>query len=106
MYYLNDKHPEYEYALYCRVGSATPYIVPRKFNDMSDVLRFIDELEKRHNRYHQIFFIDNDFYENKYSINHNGTYYKFLRRKVFDWEEFIADEGTINRVKIIQLYKG
>lgn len=91
MYFLNDKHPEYEYVLYCRHSDAIPYI-SRTFDSFPDVLRYIEELEKRHNHYHQIFYIDNDFYENKYSININGTYYKFLRRPVADWEEFTEKE--------------
>ena len=91
MYYLNDKHPKYEYALYCRHGQGIPFIA-RTFDDIYEVKRFIQEVEKRHNHYHQIFYIDNDFYENQYSINLNGTYYKFLRRPVSDWQEFEAEE--------------
>lgn len=91
MYFLNDKHPRYEYALYCRHGTACPFIV-RTFDDIYQVYRHIEELEKRHNRFHQIFYIDNDFYKNHYSINQNGTYYKFLRRPVSDWQEFEIGE--------------
>ena len=91
MYYLNDKHPKYEYCLYVRVGQALPYIA-NKFSDISDVYRFITQIEKRHNHYRQIFYIDNDFYQNKYSLEAGGTYYKFLRRPVFDWEEFSEGE--------------
>lgn len=102
MYYLNDEHPEYEYALYCRVGSATPYIV-RKFESMEDICRFIQDLEKRNNRYHRIFYIDNDFYNNYYNINENGIYYKFLRRKLEDWQEFTTNDDDINK-NILKFY--
>lgn len=107
MYYLNDKHYEYEYALYCRVGNACPYI--REINyitDMDGVYRYIEEIEKKHNHYRQIFYIDNDFYKNNYSINMNGTYYKFLRRKVQDWEEFGVKQGraTNNNIFYISNY--
>lgn len=87
MYYLNDKHPKYEYALYCRVGQACPYIA-RIFDSINDVYRYVQEIEKKHNHYGQRFYIDNDFYNNRYDLNAGGTYYKFLRRPVFDWEEF------------------
>ena len=87
MYYLNDQHPEWEYVLYCRHENALPFFV-RTFDSYEDVCRFINELVKRHNHYRQIFYIDNDFYKNQYSINLNGTYYKFLRRPVADWQEF------------------
>jgi hypothetical protein len=91
MYYLNDKHSEYEYVVYKRVGSARPYLA-RTFDSFDDVLRNVQEIEKRHNHYRQVFYIDNDFYENQYNQNLNGTYYKFLRRPVFDWEEFDNNE--------------
>lgn len=87
MYFLNDKHPQYEYVLYCCVSNATPYL-KHQFDNMRDVYQCVASLERWHNRYHQIFYIDNDFYNNHYSSNMNGVYYKFLRRKVLDWEEF------------------
>ena len=91
MYYLNDKHPKYEYCLYTRVNNAMPYI-ENKFSSIDDVYRYISEIEKRHNHYGQIFYIDNDFYNNSYSISTGGFYYKFLRRPVEDWEEFTKNE--------------
>lgn len=91
MYFLNDQHPKFEYILYCQHGNAQPFFI-RTFNDIEEVYRYITELEKRHNHYHQIFYIDNDFYKNKYSIKQNGTYYKFLRRPVVDWQEFNLKE--------------
>ena len=99
MYYLNDQHPRYECALYTRVGNAVPYITEKRYIiNITDILREIDSIERRHNRYRQIFYIDNDFYENKYSINQNGTYYKFLKRPVNDWEELDTktEESRIN----------
>lgn len=86
MYYLNDKHPQYEYCLYVRNCSACPYIA-RTFTDIYDVYRFVEEIEKKHNRYNRVFYIDNDFYQNKYSPNVEGIYYKFLKRRINDWEE-------------------
>ena len=87
MYYLNDKHPQYEYCLYVRNGSACPYIMPRTFTDEWEAKNYAYEIEKRHNRFNRIFYIDNDFYNNRYSPNVEGIYYKFLRREVNDWEE-------------------
>lgn len=86
MYYLNDKHPEYEYAVYCRVSTACPYIV-RIFENKRQLKIFMEGIIKWHNRYHQVFYIDNEEYDNEYSINEGGTYYKILKRAVNDWEE-------------------
>lgn len=103
MYYLNDKHSQYEYVLYVRVGQAKPYLA-RTFDSIDDVLRHTKQIEKRHNHYRQIFYIDNDFYENQYNQNLNGTYYKYLRRPVFDWEEFETKENDLKLAQIIHLY--
>lgn len=86
MYYLNDKHNKYDYAVYCRVSTASPYITAT-FKDRKQLDRFFKGIIRWHNRYHQIFYIDSKDYKNEYSKNMNGTYYKILKRKVNDWEE-------------------
>lgn len=80
------KHPQYEYVAYCRVSNAKPYIIPCKFYTFKEVKDFIEEIEERFERDGKSFYIDNDFYENKYCMNEKGTYYKFYRRPVSDWE--------------------
>lgn len=83
MYYNLLSHPGYEYAIYCRVGNAKPYIIPRLFKDIQEVYRFLEEQERRVG----IVYVDNDFYENKYSKSEKGTYYKVLQRPIADWED-------------------
>ena len=102
MYYLNDKHSKYEYAIYCRVGRAIPYI-KIIFNSLDDVYRHIAQIEKKHNRYNQFFYIDNDFYKNIYNISCGGTYYKVLRRPVADWEEFETE--TVKYFNVVNFYR-
>ena len=91
MYYLNDKHSKYQYAVFKQVGSACPYITELHFDNLEALRYYIGEIEKKHNRYRQVFYIDNDFYNNKYEAREGGTYYKFLRRAVNDWEEFTKE---------------
>jgi len=95
MYFLNDIHYKYEYGIYIRVGSATPFIKKMWFTNFDDVLNYVKEIEKKHNRYNQIFYIDNEFYKNQYQQG-IGTYYKFLRRPVNDWEEFSSETISNN----------
>ena len=87
MSYIAEMHPQFEYALYVRVKNATPYISPFITDDINLVFRQIEDIEKKHNRYNQAFYIDNDFYNNEYSKAENGVYYKFLVRKVNDWHD-------------------
>ena len=86
MYYLNDKHPKYEYAIYTRVNNATPYI-GQVFDNMKQVEVYLESIGKRHNKYHQTFYIDADGYENNYPKEFADCYYKLLIRPVNDWQE-------------------
>ena len=92
MYYLNDDHPEFQYAIYCIVNKGCPYIAPRLFDNVMDVYNYIEELAKNNNRYHRTFYVDNDFYNNQYNLDTSNIYYKVLKRKVLDWEEFNTKE--------------
>lgn len=86
MYYLNDKHTDYEYAVYCRKSKATPYLIGHTFEDEIQVKRFIEEIGKRHERFNQPYYVDNKFYSNSYPMTVDGFYYKILKRKVNDWK--------------------
>ena len=86
MYYLEDKHPKFEYTCYVQVKNGSPYIGIWKGESIQDVYRDIMQIEKRHNRYRQHFYIDNDFYKNKYQNNDFSYYYRFMYRKINDWQ--------------------
>jgi hypothetical protein len=86
LYYLNDKHPKYEYVLYIRHGKAEPFL-GKVFVSYYDIKKELEEIAKRHDRFNQVYFIDEDFFENQYSKG-EGTYYKILMREVKDWRTF------------------
>lgn len=85
MYYLNDNHPEYEYAVYCRMNQATPYI-KATFDNKKQLEEYLKAVIRRHNQFHQSYYLDVDFYENEYPENQSNAYYKVLRRTVNDWQ--------------------
>lgn len=87
MYYLNDKHSQYEYTIYVRYGTALPYMIGRTFTNYWDTCRYLMDIAKRHQRFGHICYIDDDFFYNEYERDLKGTYYKILRRPVSDWEE-------------------
>lgn len=96
MYYLEDHHSKYEYTFYKRVANSIPYIGTWKGYDMSDVYREIKEIEKKHARYNQHFYIDNDFYNNVYKNGDYVYYYRFMRREVNDWETIQEHKNVIS----------
>lgn len=98
MYYLEDKHPEKEYTLYIQVKGAVPYIGVWYATSMDQVYDKISEIEKRHKRYHQRFYIDNDFYVNQYTNSDYAYYYRFMEREVQDWQTLRTKNNIIKIV--------
>lgn len=86
MYYLNDKHPKTEYAIYKRVNNATPYIAG-VFDDIKQVNEHLDSVARRHNQFRQSFYIDRVGQDNQYPKELAQFYYKLLERPVNDWQE-------------------
>ena len=87
MYFLNDKHPEYEYAIYCQFKTACPYIAVI-LNSIQDVQRYLETRVKRCNQFRQIYYIDNKGFKNDYpkAMCPKGFYFKVLKRRVNDWK--------------------
>jgi len=100
MYYLEDKHSEYEYTCYIRVADALPYINIWKGTSMEDVWNFIREIEKKHSRYNENYYIDNDFYVNPYRRSDYSHYYRFMVRKVNDWKRLSLKNEKCNLRKV------
>lgn len=86
MYYLNDKHPRKEYAIYKRVNNATPYI-SNVFTNFKEVEEFFGAVERRHNQFHHTYYIDAEGFNNNYPKELAQFYYKLLERPVNDWQE-------------------
>lgn len=86
MYYLNDKHSEYEYIIYCKKAKGTPYLMATVFNNEMQIKSFIIEIGERHQRFNQPYYIDNNFYENIHPLTTDVFYYKILKRKVNNWQ--------------------
>ena len=66
---------------------------------MWEVKQFLQELEEKHKRLSTVYYVDNDFYNNKYNANEKGTYYKVLKRPIADWEEVSCETEGIEEKK-------
>ena len=102
MYYLEDKHAQYEYALYVRIKEARPYLLEWGFTDYYRFLNRLNEIKKRHNRYNQVYYIDNDCVDNDYnSCIRPEYYYKILRRPLNDYKVLTKADLSSNTNNII-----
>ena len=101
MYFLEENHPKYEYTLYVQMKSGKPYIGVWRATELHDVFREVGEIEKKHAKIQLPFYIDNDFYQNKFKDVQVGCYYKFMKRKVNDWETLETKEN-VTRLKFVK----
>lgn len=84
MYYLEDQHEQFEYAIYIKIKQGTPFITGR-YTDEKQVAEHIRSMARRHDQYHQPYYVDCESFDNTYPPGIPGTYYKVLKRAVNDW---------------------
>ena len=76
-----------EYTIYARQGNAKPYTIGTYKTIASAKLKLYDiislEIERK-----RPFFVDNDFFENKYALGSELFYISILERDVKEWRKF------------------
>lgn len=88
-----------EYGIYIRHGEGKPYML-QIFNDIDLAkIKLFDmiSLEEQRNR---PYFVDNDFYNNKYNISIKLKYFCIKEREVTEWEKY-SEEKEIEQNNII-----
>jgi hypothetical protein len=92
-----------EYCIYVRQGSGTPYILhtyPDIFSAKRCIQRLVD-LEEERNR---MYFVDNDYFYNKYFHAGNLKYMCIQEREVTEWEKYSELNNIIkNKNNIVYL---
>lgn len=79
---------KYEYTIYCRQGSAMPYYI-HTYKDYFSALQDLRSIVDREEKLERFYFVDNDFFDNKYSQAFANSKYLQLRvRKVTEWVEY------------------
>ena len=79
-----------EYCIYCRYNGGTPFIL-RTYNTFEaariKLMEMIDLEEERNRPY----FVENNFFKNKYNVNIRGKYFVIKEREVSGW--IVCDEN-------------
>ena len=91
-----------EFCILIRQGAGTPYVLktyPDIVSAKRAVLNLVDFEEKRNRMY----FVDNDFFYNKYCYAGNGFKYMCIKvREVTEWEKYSElDNSTAEKNKKI-----
>lgn len=85
-----------QYGIYIRHGSGTPYMVHFFDNIYSAKSKLYEMLQLEDER-QRPYFVDNNFFDNKYNISSKLKYYSIQVREVSEWEKYSEEEeGEIN----------
>lgn len=95
-----------EYCIFIRYGSACPYRTSpyTSFEKAKQALLLMVEDYEYKNKF---FYIDNDFFENKFPLTVGSIYYQIQEREVCNWEKYKKDTNEIknNNCKILKFHK-
>ena len=91
-----------EYCIYIRQGDGKPYIL-QTFKDIDlakiklyEMISFEEERQKP-------YFVDNDFYNNKYNISTKLKYICIKEREVTEWKKYSTKEDMKKGNNIINI---
>ena len=84
---MDKNKREKEFCVYIRNGRGSPYNISpyHNFEDALVALNNMVSLEIERGRF---FYVDNDFYDNKYPPNMYGKYFCIMERNVTQWEKY------------------
>ena len=91
-----------EYCIYIKQGDGRPYRLNNyyTFTEVKNaLLLMIDYEEEKRKPY----YVDNDFFSNKYNLINNLKYFRVEEREVSDWEQYTQDRFKDKNSKIIFL---
>ena len=88
-----------EYGIYIRQGEGKPYML-QTFNDIDLAKIKLYEMVSFEEERQKPYFVDNDFYDNKYNISTKLRYFCIRVRDVTEWEKY-SEENEIQQSNII-----
>lgn len=85
-----------EYSLYVRQGSGKPYYL-KPYSSLSEARKVLTEMIGLEEERQRPYYVDNDFFENKYTNLSNLKYICLKVRDVTDWIEYSETEEIKKR---------
>ena len=93
-----------EYSLICSFGNRKPFILDT-FYSLDQAIAKIYEITNMDSEKNKIFYVDNDFFENKYPLSNRGRYLCLKQREVSKWEKYYSEEINSNKKNNIIEFK-
>ncbi len=91
-----------EYGIYIRKGSGTPYMI-HFFDNIESAKIKLYEMIKLEEERQRPYFVDNDFFDNKYNISTKLKYFCIKQREVSEWNNYSKEKSEKNNNKILYL---
>lgn len=92
-----------EYTIYLRHGNAKPYTLGTYKTIESAKVKLYDivqlEIERK-----RPFYVDNDFFNNKYALGSNLFYICILERDVTEWGRITEKNEIPDKINLLYLY--
>ena len=82
-----------EYCIYVRQGAGMPYVL-KTYPDIISAKRAIERLVEYEEERNKMYFVDNDFFYNKYCYAGNLKYMCIQVRDVTDWAKYCEINNT------------
>ena len=89
-----------EYCIYIKQGDGIPYRLNNYYTfseDKNALFLMVNYEEERRKPY----YVDNDFFSNKYNLISNLKYFRIEEREVSEWEQYTQDIFKDKNSKIL-----
>lgn len=90
-----------EYCLYCIYRSGKPFILNTYSDFISAKFHLYDIINTEEER-NRIYYVDNNFFNNKYNSNINGKYFCIKERNVSEWKKVNKVEDFQNNILLFK----
>ena len=92
-----------EYSVYIRQGDSAPYHL-QNYKSLMEARKVVNEMVQLEEERHRPYYVDNDFFENKYSHISNLKYICLQVREVSEWSKYSEEKAIQNNLdKILYL---
>lgn len=92
-----------EYCIYVKKGRCSPYIIS-SYTDIYATKEALYNMLSLYDIRKKLYFVDNDFFDNKYPEVIASDYYCIKERNVTDWIEY-KENNFISKNKILNFKK-
>lgn len=92
-----------QYGIYRINNGGIPFLI-NKFDSLISAQLFINECVFDWDNKNMTYYIDNEFFTNKYSRSEANFYCRIKVREITDWQELSNEKGFTNDNNVIDFY--